>query len=179
MNRGDFEHVIHASVDVVDDELVVVGSQAVLGPHPDAPIALLRSIELDVFPRTKTERSDEIDGALGDGSPFHEAHGYYAQGVGPETVKAPSGWEQRLIRVDVPPRGPKGRAAVAWCMETHDNVLAKLAAGRAKDHEFAEGAICEGLVKVEELRRRVKLMPTSHRRVTEERLGIVLARIRD
>jgi hypothetical protein len=31
-------------------------------------------------------------GALGDGSPFHAAFGYYAHGVGPETAKAPAGW---------------------------------------------------------------------------------------
>ncbi len=179
MKREDFEHVIHASADIVDDELVVIGSQAVLGLHPKAPNALLRSLELDVFPRTKTERSDQIDGALGDGSPFHETYGYYAQGVGPETVRAPSGWEQRLIRVEVPPRGPKGRAAVAWCMETHDNVLAKLAAGRAKDHLFAQTAIREGLVEVDELRRRASVMPLSHRQATKERLEGVLSRMND
>ncbi len=27
--------------------------------------------------------------------------GYYAHGVGPETAKAPAGWEQRLVRVAV------------------------------------------------------------------------------
>lgn len=105
MKRADFEHVIRAAADVVDDEVVVIGSQAVLGSHPNAPGSLLTSLELDVYPLTKPERSPEIDGSLGDGSRFHETYGYYAQGVGPETNKAPTGWQDRLVRVEVPEQG--------------------------------------------------------------------------
>ena len=51
MRRDEFEHVIRASAEIVHDELVVVGSQAVLAQFPDAPEALLKSLEADVFPR--------------------------------------------------------------------------------------------------------------------------------
>ena len=30
--------------------------------------------------------ADKIDGAIGEGSQFHQTYGYYAQGVGPETA---------------------------------------------------------------------------------------------
>ena len=70
MRRCDFDHVIAAAADVSDeDDLVVIGSQAILGTHPDAPAALLVSLEADVYPRRAPEKADLIDGALGDGSP--------------------------------------------------------------------------------------------------------------
>jgi hypothetical protein len=51
VRRQDFEHVVAAAANVVEqDEFVVIGSQAILGPHPDAPAALLRSLEADLHP---------------------------------------------------------------------------------------------------------------------------------
>ena len=87
MRREDFEHVVAASANVVGEaEFVIVGSQAIMGSHPNAPDALLMSLELGIYPAASPERADMIDGALGDGSPFHRAFGYYAHGVGPETA---------------------------------------------------------------------------------------------
>ena len=44
--------------------------------------------------RSDLERADLIDGSIGEGSPFHELYGYYAQGVGEETATLPAGWRQ-------------------------------------------------------------------------------------
>jgi len=60
-------------------------SQAVLGQFPGAPVALLASMEADVYPRNKPDLADLVDGSIGEGSFFHERFGYYAQGVGPQT----------------------------------------------------------------------------------------------
>ena len=92
MDKQAFSHVIRAAAAVVDDELVVVGSQAILGTVADPPEPLVRSLEVDLYPKTHPDRAIEIDGALGDGSPFHEHYGYYAHAVGPETITAPTGW---------------------------------------------------------------------------------------
>ena len=175
MTRKEFEHAIRAAADVVNDEIVVVGSQAVLAHHPDPPEELLRSMEVDVFPRNEPERAEEIDGAVGDSSPFYETYGYYAHGVGPETVTAPAGWEERLVRLEVPSvLRSKGGDAVAWCLDMHDLVLAKLAAGREHDAEFAVEALRAGLVDPEQLKLGVELMPESHRELTRDRLhGII------
>ena len=71
MRRAELEHVIRAAAAVSgDDEIVVVGSQAILGGHPEAPESLLVSREADVYPRNRPELADEIDGSLGDGSYF-------------------------------------------------------------------------------------------------------------
>lgn len=164
MRRADLEHVIRAAAAVAeDDEIVVIGSQAILGRLPDAPNALLWSQEADVYPRRHPERAEAVDGALGDGSQFHAAFGYYAHGVGPETAKAPAGWEQRLVPVRVP-RSPRDETLVTgWCMEPHDVVLAKCAAGRERDWEFAREAIRHRIVELDELLRRVGDLPLPRR----------------
>jgi hypothetical protein len=177
MRREEFEHVVRAAASIVDDELVVVGSQAILGQYPEAPDSLLQSLEIDLFPRTDPGRADEIDAAMGDGSRFHETYAYYAHGVGPETPIAPAGWEDRLVRVEVPTSGSKGGIAVAWCLEAHDLVLAKIAAGRPHDLEFVEETVRASLVDVDRLRRGIELMPESHRHPTDERLTALLVRL--
>jgi hypothetical protein len=149
VRRHQFEHIIRACAEIAaDDDIVVVGSQAVLGEHPDAPSTLLASVDADVYPRNHPERADVIEGAIGEGSPFHETFGYYAHGVGPETAKAPRGWEERLV----PVRNANTRGATGWCIATPDLVLAKCVAGRAKDWAFAEDAIRHGLVDAAVLR---------------------------
>jgi hypothetical protein len=177
VKRAEFEHVIKAAVDVVKDEIIVVGSQSVLGGFPDAPPSLLRSQAVDVYPRSEPERAAEIDGAIGDGSMFHSTYGYYAHGVGPETVKAPDGWEARLERLELTPIHKKDGTVVAWCLEVHDLVLAKLAAGRQHDLSLAEDAIREGLADVGRLRRGVDFVPQNVRELAAERLEGLIARL--
>lgn len=101
----------------------------------------------------------EIEGSLGEGSQFQGTFGYYAQGVGPETVVGPMGWEGRLVRVEIPLRPGQAEGAVALCLEVHDLVLAKCAAGRERDWEFAKAALVENLVQVDELFRRIEELP--------------------
>jgi hypothetical protein len=132
-------------------------------------------MEADVYPRTHPELAIDIDGAMGDGSVFHETFGYYAHGVGPETLAAPAGWQERLIRVDVPAGVGRSGGAVGWCLEAHDVVLAKLAAGRAHDREFAVRALRAGLVDPRELRRRARLMPAAVRSTTRDDLEGAIA----
>lgn len=177
MRREDFEHVIRAAADVTDDEIVVVGSQAVLAQYPEAQDPLTSSLEADVFPRHHQDRADKIDGAIGDGSPFHEINGYYAHAVGPETVIAPAGWESRLIKVEVPAELLSGKTATAWALEIHDLVLSKLAAGRPRDVEFAKEAILADMADPGRLERGVDLMPSTHKEDTRERLNGLLKQL--
>ena len=177
MNREEFEHVIRAAAAIVKDDIVVIGSQAVLAQYPDAPAPLLRSSEVDVFPRSDPARSDEIDGAMGDGSRFHETYAYYAHGVGPEAVIAPAGWQDRLVPVEVPATGHKNATVTAWCLEVHDLVIAKLAANRPHDHEFVQEAVRSGLVEVRQLRLGVELLPAGDRELVRERLAGLITKL--
>ncbi|HEU0018733.1 MAG TPA: DUF6036 family nucleotidyltransferase [Thermoleophilaceae bacterium] len=160
MRLDQLMHVVGAAANVTGErEFVVIGSQAILGSDPEAPASLLISMEADIYPRTSPELADEIDGALGDGSQFHRAFGYYAHAVGPETAKAPVGWEHRLVPLDVAPRPGSAQPAVAYCLEAHDLVLAKCAAGRDRDWEFALDALRAGLVRGDELLGRIGDLP--------------------
>jgi hypothetical protein len=156
----DFEHVVAAAAEVTtQDEFVVVGSQAILGSHDQPPETLLVSLEVDMYPLHDPDAAIYVDGALGDGSQFHVTFGYYAHGVGPETAKAPQGWEQRLVRREIPPRVASKRKPVAWCLEAHDLVLSKCVAGRERDWDYAREALKAGLVNPATLQAQVVDLP--------------------
>jgi len=117
MKRSELEHLIRAAGRIAGErEIVVIGSQAVLGQFPEAPMALLRSMEADLYPRGKPGLADKVDGAIGEGSRFHEQYGYYAQGVASDTATLPRGWQRRLVRVEN--ANTDGYAGL--CLEVHD-----------------------------------------------------------
>jgi hypothetical protein len=91
--------------------------------------------------------------------PFHAQYGYYAHAVGPETAKAPEGWMKRLVPVHIQPRPGSKRTTIAFCMEIHDLVLAKLTAGRARDWEFARVCVEHELCDIAILLERCAAMP--------------------
>lgn len=105
------------------------GSQAILGSYDedDLPEPTHASIEADVFFNNDPDltKTDLVDGALGEGSPFHEMYGYYAQGVDVTTATLADGWRERLVRFA--PAAANG--ATGRCLERHDLVLSKLVAG--------------------------------------------------
>ena len=71
MTRLQLEHVIRATAVIANDfDIVVIGSQCVLGQFPAAPAELLVSMKADVYARNRPELSDLIDGSIGEGSPF-------------------------------------------------------------------------------------------------------------
>jgi len=66
VNRQQLEHVIRAAAANADTtEVVIIGSQAILGAYPNAPDELLTSVEADVFPKGRPSDSILIDGAIG------------------------------------------------------------------------------------------------------------------
>jgi hypothetical protein len=170
VTRDQLEHLIRAASSIAeDDEIVVIGSQSILGQFPDASAALLVSNEADVFPRNHPDRADLVDGSIGEGSPFHRTFGYYAQGVGEDTATLPSGWRDRLI----PVHGPGTRGATGLCLEIHDLVLSKYAAGRAKDIAYVQEVARQRLASASTLRERLATLPVepSLRAVIEAKIG--------
>ncbi len=156
MKRADLEHIIRASADIADDdEIIVIGSQSILGRFPDAPAELLVSAEADVYPKNRPERWNVIDGAIGEGSTFHDTYGYYAQGVEEGTATLPEGWKERLVLVC----NANTRNAKGWCLEPHDLVVSKYVAGREKDRRFGRDALARKIVDVETLIGRLAATP--------------------
>lgn len=162
MTRTQLEHIIRAAANIADDpELIIIGSQSILGQFPDAPADLCVSMEADVYPKNRPERWDLIDGSIGEGSPFHDTFGYYAQGVGEETAVLPSDWKRRLIPIANENTG----GATGWALEVHDLVASKYAAGREKDREFVRTAIAHRLVDGDVLEDRLRALPLEPARV--------------
>lgn len=132
MDRANLEHIIRAAADVTGEtDILVFGSQAILAEYPEAPAALRLSPEADVYPRNAPDLAIEIDGALGENSPFHDTNSYYAHGLKAETETWPAGWEDRLVRIsndNTKTPGKNSRQAVGWCVEAHDLVAIKSAA---------------------------------------------------
>jgi hypothetical protein len=170
MKRSELEHLIRAAGSIADDaEIVVIGSQAILGQFPNAPSALLVSMEADLFPLHRPERADLIDGSIGEGSSFHELFGYYAQGVGERTAVLPRGWRDRLIRVV----NANTQGVTGLCLEVHDLAVSKHVAGREKDLDFTRELAKHGMTDDKTLLVRLK-----ESEVPKELRAIIEARIR-
>jgi hypothetical protein len=156
MTREELEHIIRASGDITDQyEFVVVGSQSMLGPVPHPEDVFTVSMEADIYPLQAPELADKIDGAIGEGSQFHQTYGYYAQGVGPDTALLPNGWMQRVHRV----QNSNTNDRVGYCLDVIDLFLAKAAAGREKDRAFCIALLAYGYVSPAQALDLVTLMP--------------------
>jgi hypothetical protein len=170
MKRSELEHLIRAAGSIANDtQIVVIGSQAILGQFPDAPPALLVSAEADLFPLHRPELADLIDGSIGEGSHFHQLFGYYAQGVGERTAVLPKGWRERLVRIE----NANTRGVAGLCLEVHDLAVAKHVAGREKDLEFTRELARHGMTESKTLLARLK-----DTEVAAEVRKIIEARIR-
>jgi hypothetical protein len=169
VNRPQLEHIIRAAAGNADTtQIVVIGSQAILGTYPEAPDELLVSMEADVFPRDSPQDSILIDGGIGERSIFHETFGYYAHGVDETTATLPDGWRDRLVPIS----NENTRGATGWCLEVHDLAVSKLVAGREKDLQFVSSLFRHSLAKPELVAARLSETPLedSNRTVTMERL---------
>lgn len=179
MNRAQLEHIIRASGEIAGvQDVIILGSQAILGQFPELaePLfksncedislramtqnILLRSIEVDVLIPDAEGKSDLIDGAIGELSPFHHTYGYYAQGIDSTTAILPEAWRDRLnIVCNKNTNNIRGH-----CVEIHDLIISKLCAGRQKDIEFFHAAIKLRLIKQNVLLERLNVTPLSGER---------------
>lgn len=146
MTRQELEHIIRASGDITDQyEFVIVGSQSILGTTATPEAVFTVSMEVDIYPLQAPELADMIDGAIGEGSPFHDSYGDYAQGVGPDKAILPRDWMTRVRRV----QNANTNDRVGYCLGIVDLFLAKAAAGRDKDREFCAALFEHGYVTPE------------------------------
>ena len=173
MRRDELAHLLRAAARIADDgDILVVGSQAILGSYAEdeLPEVAWLSVEADLVfldQHSGLEKADQVDGAIGELSPFHETYSYYAQGADLTTAKLPNGWRDRLVDFDRDDASP----ARARCLEKHDLVISKLVAMREKDLAFAVALIEAGLVDLDVLRQRVLVLdcvpPAVQRRVRD------------
>jgi hypothetical protein len=169
MTRDQLEHIIRAAGAITDTrDLVIIGSQSILGQFPNAPPELLVSDEADVFPRGDPAKSDLIDGSIGQDSPFQRTFGYYAHGVDETTAVLPEGWRDRLVLV----AGDNTKFVRVWCLEVHDLAIAKYVAGRERDLDFTGALARHHMVSREVLKERLDVAPVDRgvRKLIVERI---------
>jgi hypothetical protein len=169
MTRPQLEHILRACAGITGaTEFVIIGSQAILGAYPNAPDSLRESMEADVFTLRSPDDAELIDGSIGELSPFHQTFGYHAHGVGPETATLPQGWQDRLIQVS----SPATHGATGLCLEPHDLAIAKLVAGREKDHAFVAELLRYNLINLSVLNERASItsLPDEHKQLLIKRL---------
>lgn len=176
MNGEQLAHVLRSAAYIAQDgDILVLGSQSILGSlsKDELPDEAIGSIEVDVafFDDADEGKADAVDGAIGEGSMFHESHGIYGQGVSVSTGVLPAGGRDRLVSYDRADASP-GRGK---CLDPHDLVVAELVAGREKDRIFAQALVDAGLIDCDVLRHRASTLETVEgvrRRVTEAVTGI-------
>lgn len=169
MRFEDLRHIVRASTDLLSDRglldpdqraFVIVGSAAILVLEDERalPPMATRSDEADVVPPNDPDgtKATIIDAVLGELSAFHDANGYYAQGVSEDTAWLPTGWRDRVIPFEAPSVLTSGRGLA---LERHDLAASKLAAGRIKDFEFVDALIAAGVVDVPSIRERLNDIP--------------------
>lgn len=174
MKRSDLDHLLRAAGRVIGaDQIIVVGSQAILATIPEfmLPPETTMSVEADLIPIDGTEAlADQIDGAIGEASMFHETFGVYAQGVGYETITAPDGWRDRLIEYS----NDNTDGVTGLCLEINDLWLTKLAAGRPKDFEFCRALVRAKLITAAIVRSRTS---TIDKRIDADELATRVERL--
>ena len=152
MKRHELEHVLRASAAITNDNsFVVIGSQAVLLPFPDAPTELLLSNEVDLYPAMHPEHADLIDGAIGQLSMFHDTFGYHADGVGPETATMPADWMTFAKLYSI------GDLTVV-SPDLHDLAVSKCVAGREKDAVWVAALLRYHMIDPTRLEQRLRAL---------------------
>lgn len=151
-------------------QFFMIGSQAIHAHCKRPPAEVLLSQECDLYPRTHLQAAALLDRELGRNSAFARKHGFYVDVVAPEIACLPEGWEKRVKQFHV------GRIT-AFCLEIHDLLASKLAAGRLKDLELAGAVLKLRLARVRTLRERLKkLVPLS---ASEQALSFLTAVLRE
>lgn len=164
MKRRHIEHILRAAANITGErEIIVIGSQAALIQFDTLPDDLTRSNDADLYPRENPEKADDIEGAIGFDSPFHQQFGYYADAVGPESALLPSDWETRAVTLNNANTG----AATGVAPEIHDLAVSKLLAGREKDGEWVRAAVKHKFVSVDRLLRLIPTVKTETARIEQ------------
>jgi hypothetical protein len=159
MTKRELERALRLAARIAgDNEFFLIGSQAAYGSCRRPPTEVRLSQECDLYPKNRPETANLINNAVGRRSRFARANGFYIDVVTPELATLPTGWQQRLK----PLRFGK---VTAYCLEVHDLIISKLAAGRLKDLEFAGAMLHLGVAEANTVRRRVRQCGSPNERV--------------
>jgi hypothetical protein len=153
-------------------DVIMIGSQVVHAVTAQVPGEVLMSRECDLLLDDSDPLTAALDAALGPESGLAAEQFVHVDTVSSTFPFLPDGWEARLI--PLAPEAPHIR-----CLEVHDLVMSKLAAGRLKDYELVAVLFGRGLANIDVVRARVgSVSDLNMRAVLLARLQIVLESLR-
>ena len=123
-------------------EYVVIGSLAALGYAGELPARMAASIDVDAWCRSDPARVFELAPALGQGSAFEAAYGYYLDPVSPRVATLPEGWEGRLVRIGL------DAVLAVWFLEPNDAAVSKYARMEPRDREWIRAGLDGGVLSL-------------------------------
>jgi hypothetical protein len=143
------------------DQVIIVGSQALLVSKPDLDRSLRQSEEIDAYPANYhewesanpgEEASEAINALFGEGSAFHQTYKFFIDGVDDSTAHLTADWMTRAVRrsIDV-----DGRSVEVIAPEPNDILAAKLVRGDPKDIQFARRCLQIRLVQYHLVKQRL------------------------
>jgi hypothetical protein len=143
VRREDLRRLFVAARDICGEtDYVVFGSLAVLGFSGEVPPRMAASIDVDAFTKGDPGRVFDLVPALGQGSQFEAAHGYYLDAISPQVATLPAGWPERLTRIQL------DAELAAWFLEPNDAAVSKYARMEPRDREWIRPGLRAGILSV-------------------------------
>lgn len=123
------------------NEYVVIGSLSILGMEDvsEIPDGMSMSIDVDAYTRKDPGRIFDLQGILGENSPFHRDHGIYLDAVSPDLPTLPDGWQSRMLKVE-------RDGLVVWFLHPDDAAVSKLARSDANDLRWVREGVAARLI---------------------------------
>jgi hypothetical protein len=131
-------------------DFVVIGSLSILGTddEDDIPAEMSMSIDIDCYTKADPGRINDVRTALGEGSDFHRAHGYYLDPVSPSLPSLPDGWEDRMSFIEQD-------GLRVWFLDPDDAAVSKYARSQANDRRWIRAGLLSGHVSLPKVRSRL------------------------
>jgi uncharacterized nucleotidyltransferase DUF6036 len=155
MNREGLHRIIRAAAAMLgEDSVLIIGSQSILASFRELmlPDDATLSAEADVLPSTTTTKRRPTRSTVCLAKPATSPRSTASTRTAcrPWTASLPSGWDERLVRIEDPESG-----AVGLCLHPEDLCVAKVLAGRPKDIRFLTAVFQAGLVDPDAVTRKL------------------------
>lgn len=131
-------------------DYVVVGSLSILGTQDEdgLPAEMSMSNDIDTYTKADPGRIHDVNAALGEGSEFHRANGYYLDPTSPDLPTLPDGWQARMTSIN------RGNVTV-WFLDPDDAAMSKYARSQPNDLRWIRAGILCGLISLPKIKNRL------------------------
>ncbi|WP_345536960.1 DUF6036 family nucleotidyltransferase [Variovorax defluvii] len=132
------------------ENYVVIGSLSILGTQDEdeLPTEMSMSNDIDCYTKADPARINDAKNALGEGSEFHRANGYFLDPVSPSLPSLPDGWEARMTCIE------QDKVRV-WFLDPDDAAVSKYARSQPNDLRWIRSGILSGHISLPKVKARI------------------------